>query len=61
MLNDLLDKYTEHGVTQLDDLHVLEIPPISERGTVVEIAQAFGGREGLLSAIAELQRLLYVA
>lgn len=61
VLNDLLDKYTEHGVTQLDDLHVLEIPPISERGTVVEIAEAFGGRDGLLGAISELQRLIYVA
>jgi type I restriction enzyme, R subunit len=61
VLNDLLDKYTDHGVTQLDDLHVLEIPPISERGSVVEIAQAFGGREGLLKAISELQRLIYVA
>jgi type I restriction enzyme R subunit len=61
VLNDLIEKYTEHGVNELDDLHVLEVPPISRHGTVVEIAQAFGGADRLKAAVQELQRLLYVA
>jgi type I restriction enzyme, R subunit len=38
VLDDLLEKYTDHGVTQLDDLHILEVPPVSDRGTPLEIA-----------------------
>ena len=59
VLNDLLDKYTDHGVTQLDDLQILEVPPLSERGTPLEIASFFGGADHLRSAVRELQSILY--
>jgi type I restriction enzyme R subunit len=59
VLNDLLDKYTDHGVTQLDDLQILEVPPLSERGTPVEIAGLFGGPAQLRQAVTELQLILY--
>jgi type I restriction enzyme R subunit len=59
VLNDLLDKYTDYGITQLDDLQILEVPPLSERGTPMEIAGFFGGADHLRSAVAELQSLLY--
>jgi type I restriction enzyme R subunit len=59
VLNDLLDKYTDHGVTQLDDLQILEVPPLSDRGTPVEIAGFFGGASQLRGAVPELQSLLY--
>ncbi len=59
VLNDLLDKYTDYGVTQLDDLQILEVPPLSERGTPMEIAGFFGGADHLRSAVAELQSILY--
>lgn len=62
VLEDLLEKYAEHGITQLDDLRVLEVPPIPERhGTVLEIAKKFGGRDRLHEAIASLEELLYSA
>jgi type I restriction enzyme R subunit len=59
VLNDLLDKYTDHGVTQLDDLQILEVPPLSARGTPLEIASFFGGADHLRSAVRELQTILY--
>ena len=59
ILNDLLDKYTDHGVTQLDDLQILEVPPLSARGTPLEIASFFGGADHLRSAVRELQTILY--
>jgi type I restriction enzyme R subunit len=59
VLNDLLDKYTDHGVTQLDDLQILEVPPLAERGTPVEIASFFGGPAKLRQAVTELQGLIY--
>ncbi len=59
VLNDLLNKYTDHGVTQLEDLQILLVPPLSERGTPTEIAGFFGGPAQLRQAVTELQGLLY--
>jgi len=59
ILNDLLDKYTDHGVTQLDDLQILEVRPLSERGTPLDIAGFFGGSDQLRQAVTELQSIIY--
>jgi type I restriction enzyme R subunit len=40
-------------------LPLLKVPPISERGTVLEIAPMFGGAEKLRTAVNEMQALLY--
>ena len=61
ILEELLEKYAEWGVSQLDDLAVLEVPPLSEHGTPVEIAERFGGGEALQDAVEELTALLYAA
>jgi type I restriction enzyme R subunit len=61
VLEDLLDKYAEHGISQLDDLRVLEVPPLDRHGSVVDIARRFGGGERLRSAITELEDMLYAA
>ena len=61
ILNDLLEKYAEHGTAQFAIPDVLKVPPISERGNVIEIAQFFGGPEKLKEAVNELQTLLYAA
>ena len=61
ILNDLLEKYAEHGTTQFVIPDVLKVPPISERGNVIEIAALFGGPDNLREAVNELQALLYAA
>jgi type I restriction enzyme R subunit len=61
ILADLLEKYAEHGAAQFVIPDVLKVPPISDRGNVIEIAQLFGGPEKLKDAVAELQALLYAA
>jgi type I restriction enzyme R subunit len=61
ILNDLLDKYTEHGLDQLKLPDVLKLPPLSSYGNPSEIAVAFGGPTELRQAVEELQRLLYAA
>jgi type I restriction enzyme R subunit len=61
VLDYLLDKYTDHGVAQLTDLHILELPDVPVQGTVLEIADMFGGVEALRGATAKLQDLLYAA
>jgi len=61
VLEDLLDKYAEHGISQLDDLRVLEVPPLDRYGSVVDIASRFGGSEQLRSAISGMEDMLYAA
>jgi type I restriction enzyme R subunit len=61
ILSDLLEKYADHGTAQFQIPDILKVPPISNRGNVLEIATAFGGSERLRVAVAELQTLLYVS
>jgi type I restriction enzyme R subunit len=61
VLNALLEKYAEHGAGQFTIPDVLEVPPISEHGNVMEIANKFGGSEKLVEAVDRLQTLLYAA
>lgn len=61
VLDELLDKYTEHGTAQFVVPDVLEVPPICGHGNVMQIARYFGGEEKLVEAIRQLQTLLYAA
>lgn len=61
VLETLLEKYAEHGTAQFVIPDVLKVPPLSEQGNVVEIAQLFGGADKLREAVNQLQTLLYVA
>lgn len=59
ILIELLEKYAEHGTSQFSVPDVLEVPPISAHGNVVEIASKFGGSDRLLQAVTQLQKVLY--
>jgi type I restriction enzyme R subunit len=61
VLAALLEKYAEHGTAQFTLPAILQVPPISEQGNVMEIAEAFGGAERLRGAVERLQSLLYAA
>lgn len=61
ILDELLDKYCEHGTAQFVIPDVLELPPINRHGNVLEIAKFFSGEEKLRAAVHELQTLLYEA
>jgi len=37
----------------------LNLPLISERGTIIEIAAMFGGAENMRSAVTQMEALLY--
>ena len=60
VLEELLEKYAEFGVSQLEDLRVLEVPPLSEHGSPTEIEAQFGGPGSLREAVDELADLLYL-
>lgn len=59
VLDYLLDKYAEHGIGQLDDLGVLQVPPLSSLGSPAEIAARFGSPEQLKEAVTKLGEHLY--
>ncbi len=59
ILEELLEKYSQHGTAQFVVPDILKVPPISERGNVIEIAGYFGGAKKLREAVNELQTLLY--
>jgi type I restriction enzyme R subunit len=59
VLDALLAKYADEGVLNLNDTNVLTIPPLSALGTRVELVRAFGGKDGFVAAVHELQAALY--
>ena len=59
ILDELLEKYAEHGDAQFVLPDVLRVPPISTHGQPAEIIKLFGGPENLRQAVNDLQGLLY--
>lgn len=59
VLDELLEKYAEHGDAQFVLPDVLRVPPISSHGQPAEIIQLFGGPDRLRQAVNDLQGLLY--
>ncbi len=59
VLDELLEKYAEHGDAQFVLPDVLRVPPISTHGQPAEIIKLFGGPDQLRQAVNDLQGLLY--
>lgn len=60
VLDVLLEKYADYGLNQLTNWNeVLNIPPLSEKGTLLEIAALFGGPAEMKQAVEQMQALLY--
>jgi type I restriction enzyme R subunit len=59
VLDALLAKYQDEGVLNLDDANVLKISPFSEMGSVVQLINAFGGKDQFDRAVHEMQSALY--
>ena len=59
VLDELLEKYAEHGDAQFVLPDVLKVPPISTHGQPAEIIKLFGGPDRLRRAVNDLQGLLY--
>jgi len=60
IINHLLERYAEHGITAIDNIGGLKFTPFDQYGTPVQIVDGiFGGRESYLQAIREIERQLY--
>ncbi len=61
VLEALLDKYADQGIENIENIHILTVPPINEFGSVTEIIKSFGSRQDYEKAVKELERELYKA
>ena len=61
ILEELLEKYSDHGDAQFVLPEVLKVPPLSSHGQIGDITRLFGGADQLRTAVADLQRFLYAA
>jgi len=59
VLESLLDKYADEGITTIESTEVLSIDPLNAFGTPREIIELFGNKEQYLAAIVELENELY--
>lgn len=60
VLEALLDKFADHGVQDIEDAKVLELPPFTQFGTRTQIRRGiFGGVERYTQAVRELEGALY--
>lgn len=59
VLDALLEKYANEGVIPADDVAVLRVQPLAAMGTLVELVDRFGGKDGYFTAIHELEEALY--
>ncbi len=60
VLEALLDKYADEGITNIESIEVLRVNPIDEFGSPYEIVNGiFGGKSRYQEAIKELEQELY--
>lgn len=59
VLEALLDKYAEEGISNLESMEVLKVKPLDEFGGPLEILYQFGGKTKYIEAIKELENELY--
>lgn len=59
VIQSLLDKYEQEGITSIEKGSVLKVKPINQFGSPVEIVRAFGNKKNFDKAIDELEKELY--
>ena len=59
VLEALLDKYANDGISQLENKAVLRLDPFRQMGSPANIAKLFGGNQQYVEAVKELESLIY--
>lgn len=59
VLEALIDKYESTNLRAIEEKEVLKVQPLSNFGTPIEIANAFGGIDAYETAVNELEQALY--
>ena len=61
VLEALLEKYADSGIYEIEDMDILKLDPFVKFGKPAKIASLFGGREGYIRAVRELEQEIYKA
>ena len=59
VLEALLDKYMNEGISQLENRKVLTLDPFRQMGSPSGIAKLFGGNQQYMEAVKELEKSIY--
>lgn len=59
VLEALLDRYMNTGIYEIEKTDVLKLDPFNKYGKPSRIAQYFGGKDGYLKAVKELEKAIY--
>lgn len=59
VLEALLDKYMNTGIYEIEKTEILKLDPFTRMGKPARIAAYFGGKQGYLSAVQELEEAIY--
>jgi type I restriction enzyme R subunit len=59
VLEALLDKYADEGITTIESAEVLSLHPFDDYGTAPEIMRMFGTKDKYFEAVKELEKQLY--
>lgn len=61
IINALLDKYMDDGIEDIEDIKILKNNPFQKFGDLVKITNLFGGKEGYIKAVKDLENQIYMA
>lgn len=61
VLEALLETYSNEGIYQIEDTQILKLDPFVRMGKPSAIVKLFGGKEGYLNAVKELEEEIYKA
>jgi type I restriction enzyme R subunit len=59
VLENLLEKYADTGIENIEDIKILTLDPFKDMGTASELVSAFGGKPAYMAALLELEQNLY--
>lgn len=59
VLEILLDKYMNQGITEVEDITVLSLADFEQYGKPAKIVKLFGGKEQYEQAVKELEEIIY--
>ena len=59
VLEALLDKYMNTGIYEIEKTEILKLDPFFKLGKPAKIAGYFGGKQGYLKAVKELEQAIY--
>jgi type I restriction enzyme R subunit len=59
VLETLLDKYADEGIENIEDMKILQVNPLNQFGSPLEIVKLFGGKKQYIKALIELEQEIY--